>query len=186
MNASSMCRSAARGFTLIELMVTVAVAAIVLSLAIPSFIGLLARKHVEGTFTELQTDLQLARSEAVARNTPVRVTFGPSCYVIHTQPAGAGATSCSQTAASTIGSGATGIKTTQLATGSALLTPQASLTLVEFDPVRGTATWDGSGTEAQIIMSSASGPWQLRAGMVVTGRVSTCSPSGSITGYTSC
>ena len=186
MTASSMYRSTARGFTLIELMVTVAVAAIVLSLAIPSFIGLLARKRVEGTFTELQTDLQLARSEAVARNTPVRVTFGSSCYVLHSQPVGAGATSCSQTAASTIGNLATQIKTTQLPAGSAVLTPQASLTLVEFDPVRGTATWDGSGTDAQIVVSSASGPWQLRASMVVTGRVSTCSPSGSVRGFTSC
>ena len=92
---------------MIELIVVLAVTAILAAIVIPSFSNLLARNRLDGVYTELQTDVQLARTEAVSRNLPVRVTFGVGCYVIHTHPTGAGATSCTQGAASTIGASAT-------------------------------------------------------------------------------
>ena len=52
---------------MIELMVVVALVAIVLSLAAPSFKTFLMKKRVEGAMSELSTDLQFARSEAVSR-----------------------------------------------------------------------------------------------------------------------
>jgi type IV fimbrial biogenesis protein FimT len=61
----------ARGFTLIELMVTVAVLAIVLSLAAPSFASLMASNRMSTQTNEFIGALNLARSEALRRAQPV-------------------------------------------------------------------------------------------------------------------
>lgn len=56
------------GFTLVELMVTVAVAAILLAVALPSFQGSLRSNRVATATNEALASLALARSEAI-RNT---------------------------------------------------------------------------------------------------------------------
>ncbi len=60
-----------RGFTLIELMVTVTVLAIILSLAVPSFASLMASNRLSTQTSEFVGALNLARSEAVRRAQPV-------------------------------------------------------------------------------------------------------------------
>ena len=61
----------AAGFTVIELMVTIAIASILLALALPQFTRFgLAAARAKGA-TELYGALVEARSEAVARNAPV-------------------------------------------------------------------------------------------------------------------
>ena len=52
------------GFTLVELMIVVALVAILLALAAPSFRETIARNRLEGVAGELSTDFQYARSEA--------------------------------------------------------------------------------------------------------------------------
>jgi type IV fimbrial biogenesis protein FimT len=61
------------GFSVIELMITVAVAAIVLSIAAPNFRDAMLRSRVSGTATELQAALSLARAEALKLKLPVTV-----------------------------------------------------------------------------------------------------------------
>lgn len=56
------------GFTLIELMVTLAVAAIVVAMAVPSFQSVLNGSRLAGATNEMITSLQLARAEAIRRN----------------------------------------------------------------------------------------------------------------------
>jgi len=63
----------ARGFSIIELMVTVAVAAVLIGLAIPSFRDLLISNKVMGTSTQLLGDLNVAKAEAVRRGSLVAV-----------------------------------------------------------------------------------------------------------------
>ena len=66
----------ARGFTLIELMVTVAILAIMLGIGVPSFRSFIASQRVKSASYELMTSLQIARSEAIKRNGTVSVTPG--------------------------------------------------------------------------------------------------------------
>jgi len=76
-------RSRPAGFTTIELMIVVAITAVLIASAAPSFVDFLSKRRVDGVMAELVTDLHYARSEAVSRNATVRITFGPRCYVIH-------------------------------------------------------------------------------------------------------
>ncbi|WP_051023767.1 GspH/FimT family pseudopilin [Thiorhodovibrio frisius] len=66
-------RRAARGVTLIELMVTLAVAAILMTVAVPSFESVIKRNRAAGVTNQFMQSLRLARSEAVKRGRNVIV-----------------------------------------------------------------------------------------------------------------
>jgi type IV fimbrial biogenesis protein FimT len=61
-------RKDAQGFTLVELMVTVVLMAILFMLAIPSFTGMVRNSQVRTVAESLQSGLRLAQAEAVRRN----------------------------------------------------------------------------------------------------------------------
>lgn len=63
-----------QGFTLLELMVTVTVLAVISALAAPSFKQLLAAQRVRVAAYNIVSDLVFARSEAVKRSENVTVT----------------------------------------------------------------------------------------------------------------
>ena len=65
----------ARGFTLVELMIVLAVVAIFASLAAPSFRELTATQKVRSAVSALNESLWLARSEAIKRNADVGFEF---------------------------------------------------------------------------------------------------------------
>lgn len=77
-----MTKRAARGFTLIELMVTVSVAAVLLAVAAPSFNSVVINNRLSGYANSWVASAQLARSEAIKRNSPVtlcRSANGSTC-----------------------------------------------------------------------------------------------------------
>ena len=84
MNSTKNLIGKQRGVTMIEACITLAIAGILAGSALPSFKESLDKRRVEGLSSEVGTDLRYARSEAVARNTGVRVSFYQGCYVVHT------------------------------------------------------------------------------------------------------
>lgn len=65
-----------RGVTLIELTITIAIAAILIALAVPSFKIMLANAQIRTAAQALHDGLQLARVEAIRRNERVIFTKG--------------------------------------------------------------------------------------------------------------
>ena len=64
-----------RGFTLIELMIVLAVLAIVVSIALPNLRVMIANTQIRSVAESVRNGLQLARAEAVKRNESVRFTL---------------------------------------------------------------------------------------------------------------
>lgn len=72
----------AGGFTLVELMIAVAIVAVVLGLALPGFQQLSTTTRLTNYANELSSAIYLARSEAIKRNQDVRLcatSDGSSC-----------------------------------------------------------------------------------------------------------
>ncbi len=64
-----------QGVTIFELMITLIVAAILLSIAVPSFSNLFDKNRVKGAAEELTAQIQFARSEAISRGMNVSVAL---------------------------------------------------------------------------------------------------------------
>jgi len=63
-----------RGFTLVEVMVTIAVLAILATMAVPNYQRFVAESRMSAQANDLLTALHLARSEAIKRNAQVSVS----------------------------------------------------------------------------------------------------------------
>ena len=61
------------GFTLVELLCVVALMAIILALAAPSFAGLIRRQRMILTADEIRGTLNIARSEAIRRGSSIKI-----------------------------------------------------------------------------------------------------------------
>ena len=86
------CRGSSRGMSLVELLCSVAIMAILLGGVLPMFIELRASQALQATAALLETDLQYARSLATLGGGTVRLSTqalasGGSCYAVHTGPA---------------------------------------------------------------------------------------------------
>jgi type IV fimbrial biogenesis protein FimT len=86
-------KSRQRGFTLIEILVAVAILGILAALAMPSFTNTIRRFRADAVRDDFIASLQLARSEAIRRGlpdgTPITMTRTPSsatCAVVTTTP----------------------------------------------------------------------------------------------------
>ena len=71
-------RRSARGFTLVEAMVVVAILAVVVGIGAPEFSRFIADQRVRGIATDLVASLLVARSEAIKRNADVTLARSAS------------------------------------------------------------------------------------------------------------
>lgn len=148
-----------RGFTLIEMLITVVVVAVLLAVAVPGFSGFITRYRVEGVANELRTDLQYARSESIRLRAPVRLVTA------------ADGTGYSLLNAST--SPGTVLKAVTLTSG---VSVTADVTL-QFDSLRGMATSVGF---IEVMSSSISD--KLKVTLDAAGKVSSCVSAGNFPG----
>ena len=147
-----------RGFTLIELMVALAVAVVLMSTAVPSFFESTARARLQGAVNELAIDLQYARSQAVRERAAVALTVA------------------ADGASYTITDANATLKTVTLPRGVTLTAGAA----VNFDALR-------SLSAATLLDATVSGvTGSLRVNTNVLGRVQTCSLSTAFGGYPAC
>lgn len=73
------------GFTLMELMITIVIIAIITAIALPSFQSILEKRRLVGAAENLFADLQYTRSEAIKQNKTVSFQFSTGanwCYGI--------------------------------------------------------------------------------------------------------
>lgn len=169
-----------RGFTLIELMVAIAILGILVTMAAPSFNSFIDKYRVKRAADTVSAFLVNAKSEAVKRNRPVRVviTGGGSTWCAGmTESATCG---CSTAGACQIDGVDRAIRSTSFK-GVDLNGP-ATGHAFEFRPLRGTV----AGNET-VELQSANG-LQVNVVIGTVGRVRLCSPSGSgnIGGYPVC
>jgi type IV fimbrial biogenesis protein FimT len=67
-----------KGFTLAEVVVTLAILGIMATIAIPSFMSWLPKHRLQTSVRQIYDDLNLAKMEAVKRNTDVFIQFSPT------------------------------------------------------------------------------------------------------------
>ena len=171
-----------RGNSLLETMVWIGIVALTIGAATPSILDFQNRYRLEGRASELATDLHYLRSQALARNQAMRISFNSdesgTCYVLHTGAAGDcycasnGTAQCHDPDNSIVKS--VGFAAEQH------ISLQTNVISMLFDPGRGTTTPAGS-----ITLTGASGK-TIRQIVNIAGRTRTCSPEGSVSGYKAC
>jgi type IV fimbrial biogenesis protein FimT len=150
------------GFTLIELMVTISVAAILLTIALPSYRSFVLNSRMSAQSNDFLSALQLARSEAVKRGTQVS-----ACK------------SANNTQCTTSGTWAQGWIV--FVDGSTAGTVDGTdVVLRAFSTLSGNSTLAGSTNVADYVAYQANGATSLAVG--ANGIVSLCPTPGAVSG----
>lgn len=201
-----------RGFTFVELMITLAVVAVLLTLAAPSLYDFILVQRLKSVNAQLVTDMQFARSEAVSRferrsddpslNADVQVIFSPaadgqsmSCYSIYidngadprfkcdcTQPAGQRCPAESTRE----------IRTVQIPVSDGVRQSLPPMQARGFSYVSTNGTmqiWPTGITAPSFefsVETSIDAGRRLRTTIGRSGRPTVCSPDGGVSGYTPC
>ena len=170
-----------RGITLVEACAVISIGSILAAAAAPNLLGLIDSRRLDGVATLLATDIQFVRSEAVARNLPVRLSFYAntegSCYVVHT--GNAEQCDCDTRGPASCSGDARQIKTVAL-TAADRVSLQTNVGSVLFDPLHGTSTPTGT---LRVIGQKGRAVHHV---INVMGRVRSCSPQGAMPGYRAC
>ncbi len=188
-----------RGFTMIEMMVVIAIVGVVLVIAAPSFAGYIAQQRIRSVTAGLVTDVQFARSEAASRGRQVFMQFKSgslSCYTIYADQAnGRDRCDCTQTPGSACPAGTQELRTVQFdARQSVYLTqPAGADTDFSFHPLTGGMYFDPADVARPqpnpfVVETVVNNARRLRITVGLGGRPTVCVPSGASVsgGYPAC
>ena len=159
----------ARGLTLLEVMIALAILAIIATLALPTLAGAAERARLKSAAETLAADLAEARFESARRGQPLTVeaTVGPAwCWVVATDSG----CPCGEKQACRL-------KAAQASDFVGIAMSDAHS--VRFDP---TGTAD---TQGGALFQSSRGE-QLRVDLLALGRARICAPQGALPGYPAC
>jgi len=170
-----------KGFTLIELLITVVIMGILVSLAAPSFFGILEGRKLVGATDTLSATLRYAQTEAIKRNESMRVQFTASsiddwCYGVNV----GAACICTTANSCTIDGVEKVVRSTDFEGVTASEDGAGTIISysVSFTPLRGFSSGEtaflglSNGRKTKVVVSNL-------------GRIRVCSPSG-VGGYASC
>lgn len=170
-----------RGLSLVESLLAVAITAIATGATLPGFQQALEQRRLEGAAAQLHTDLQLARSEAVARNRTLRMSFGTSaggnCYVVHSGTAGSCV--CHESGVPVCTAGAEAMRSVHFAAGGRVQV-QSNVASMVLDPAKGTVSPTGT-----VRVLGADGR-AVHVVVNIMGRARKCSPGSVVPGYPAC
>jgi prepilin-type N-terminal cleavage/methylation domain-containing protein len=195
-----------RGLTIVELMIVVAIIAVIVSLAAPSFKRTIEVQRLRGIHDQVITDLQFARSEAGRSGNYISFRMRAAgggyggCYIIFSDSSrdlSGPVCDCRLAAGLRCPVGQTvtqEIKTVQLESAYGVrfeVDPMTPRGRIAFDPVTGgtiVRPVDGGPiyVEGLNFTTTMDTGRALRGEVVVTGRPSTCAPAGSTIQVTAC
>lgn len=173
---SSFSKFQSAGFSLIELMVGIAILAILLGLALPSFQTWIQNSQIRNAAEAIQNGLQRARAEAVTRNANVEFVLGADTSWVVRVVGGANIESRSSSEESK--------------NVTATITPVGATT-VTFNSVGGLGiNTDGSATLTQVELDSSVLPTatsrKLRVTIGVGGNTRMCDPNAPVSSPRAC
>lgn len=198
-------RAANKGFTLLELLIAMAVMAIIVSLSVPGMSTFYANQRLMGAAEQVYGHLQQARSEAVARNVTTYVNFAVDGTTSWEYGVSSANSLCDLTVTSATTANACVISVDDgdgtldpgdgsVDTGDLVLMrftdtdyPNVTMNIASFssgntqfvfDPLRGTST------SGQVDLSSNGN--SLRVTVSLLGRVATCTPDGTMPNFLNC
>ena len=181
-----------KGFTLLELVTTIVVVAIIVAIGVPSFNNLIERNRLKGAAEEVYAGFQNARLESIKLNRSVTVNFNVDagddtvwCFGLKVN----GTCDCTQTDVTQadfceIENDADNNDVSTVVASSDF--PTVKMTAIGFAGNRTTITpRRGTALAGSVTLSSQQNE-QLQISLSPLGRVRICSPSGSTLGYESC
>ncbi len=169
--------SARAGFSLIELMVTIAVLGIIATITAPNLIDMIDKRRAVGAAEEVVSLLHLARSEAIKQSRRIRVTISEGATGAWFIGLSQGAANCSTAADCQISEG--GVMLTRMSNASRYpgVALDASLGSITFD-ARGLVSGVAAGSNAELNLASER-DWQAQVEINPIGRIQICAPSGA-------
>jgi prepilin-type N-terminal cleavage/methylation domain-containing protein len=186
--------SAQKGFTLIEVLIAIAVVAIVASLALPSYRSIIEKRQVTSGAEQLAAFLSAVQMESVKRSENITVSYQSGANWCIGVATGVDACDCTDTDPATadcvIDSQVRVVNNSNLTYPDVVSAIDGDGAFI-FDPARG-LIYDDSGfaafDEAELEMVSADGTYAMNVQITSTGRVKMCSDSDdkAVPGYKTC
>lgn len=188
---------AQRGFTIIELMIALAVVGVIASLALPSYQTLLEKRQVTSGAEQLAAFLSSARLEAVKRNQVMAVDLDRTGSDSWCVGMAASTDDCDCTVQNSadgdacVVDGALRVFTASQMNYPDIMNAVSGTTTFYFEPTRG-LVYQGAdepfdGAVLELVSQGGSGQYGLNVGITMSGRVKICSDASKpVPGFAEC